>query len=345
MHWIGQGNVLSPKEVKASDREGLWKAYAKWPASIRRSLKQPPNLPQVRKVTSVVLGGMGGSGSACDILADWVRPRVKVPVVVVKDYHLPTFAGRETLVMVVSLSGETKETISLLRESLARGCPSVGFSSGGMLEKLCREGGVPYNRVDRLLVPRASIPGMVLLPARVLVGLGLVEEPVEFQRVVSSVERTLSRSAPSVPYERNISKKLAKSLLGKNVVIYSASDVFSLAHHFKASMNENAKVQVQAEEYPELLHNEVETWVAGRNRTMVMLRRKGDEEKMEGKFERLKEILRKNKVGIEQFVVDVNDLGSFLSLALALDLTSAYLAVLEGKAPAPTPVLTQMRKL
>ena len=336
--------MLSPREVKAVDREGLCLAYTKWPASIRKSLNQPLNLPRIGKVTSVVLGGMGGSGSACDILAEWVRPRVKVPVVVVKDYHLPAFAGRGTLVIVVSLSGETKETIGLFRESTERRCPSVGFSSGGTLEKLCREAGVPFNRVDRLLVPRASIPGMVLLPARVLVGLGMVE-PVEFKRAAASVEGALSRSAPSVPYERNPSKKLAKALLGKSIVVYSASTLSSIAHHFKASMNENAKVQVQAEEYPELLHNEVETWVAGRNRTVVVLRRREGEGTMKGKFEKLRETLKKNKVPATQFEIDANDLGSLLSVALTLDLASAYLAVLEGTAPAPTPVLTLMRNL
>ena len=344
MHRTARGNVLSPKEVEEVDREGLCQAYTKWPASIRKSLNQPLNLPRIGKVTSVVLGGMGGSGSACDILAEWVRPRVRVPVVVVKDYHLPAFAGRGTLVMVVSLSGETKETISLFRESVERRCPSVGFSSGGTLEKLCGEAGVPFNRVDRLLVPRASIPGMVILPARALVGLGLIE-PVEFKKVTASVAGALSSSAPSVPYERNPSKKLAKALHGKSVVVYSASTLCSIAHHFKASMNENAKVQVQAEEYPELLHNEVETWVAGRNRTVVMLRRRGGEDMMQGKFDRLREILRKNKVPTTQFEVDTGDLGSLLGVALTLDLTSAYLAVLEGTAPAPTPVLTMMRNL
>lgn len=336
--------MLSPREIKAVDREGLSEAYSKWPASIRKSLAQPLNLPRIRKVGSVVLGGMGGSGSACDILADWVRPRVEVPVVVVKDYHLPSFAGKDTLVLAVSLSGETKETVSLLRDSLARGCTSVGFSSGGALEKICQDESVPFNRVDKLLVPRASIPGMVLLPARMLAELSLIA-PVEFKRVGASVEGALSKVAPPVPYERNPSKKLARSLLGKNIVVYSATTLSSIAHHFKASINENAKVQVQAEEYPELLHNEVETWVAGRNRAVVMLRKKGGEEGMEPKFGRLREILRKEKVQLNQFVVDIDDLGSFLDVALELDLASAYLAVLKGTPPAPTPVLTQMRNL
>ena len=61
----------------------------------------------------MVMGGMGGSGSACDILSDWLKPRIRLPVTVTKDYHLPGFAGPQTLCVIVSLSGETKETQAL----------------------------------------------------------------------------------------------------------------------------------------------------------------------------------------------------------------------------------------
>jgi len=337
--------VLGPEEVEAVDRERLWEAYTKWPASIRRSLRQPLSLPRTKRITSVVLGGMGGSGSACDILAGWMRLKLRVPVVVVKDYRLPSFAGRDTLVMAVSLSGETKETIGQLRDSVGRGCPTVGFSSGGALEELCGKDGIPFNRVEKLLVPRASIPGMVLLPARVLVRLGVIEEPIGFEKVASSVQGALSKTAPSVAFDRNISKKLAKSLLGKNVVVYSSSNLSSLGHHFKSSMNENAKVQAQEETYPELFHNEVETWVAGRNRFLVVLRRKSGEEELERKFVKLRGVLSRMKVPVAQFVVNEDDIGSLLGVALTLDLATVYLAVLEGRSPAQTPILGQMRKL
>ena len=293
----------------------------------------------------MILGGMGGSGSACDILAGWMRPKLRVPIVVVKDYHLPSFAGSDTLVMAVSLSGETKETISILRDSVGRGCPTVGFASGGALEDLCGQNGIPFNRVERLLVPRASIPGMVLLPARALVRLGLVGEPIEFQKVASSVEEALSRTAPSVAFDRNDSKRLAKSILGKNVVIYSSPDLCSLGHHFKASMNENAKVPAQEETYPELFHNEVETWVAGRNRFLVVLRKESGEDELNRKFAKLRGILRRTKIPEAEFAINADDIGSLLGVALTLDLATVYLAVLEGRAPAQTPLLGQMRKL
>jgi hypothetical protein len=110
-------------------------------------------------------------------------------------------------------------------------------------------------------------------------------------------------------------------------------------------MNENAKVPVQVEAYPELLHNEVETWVAGKNRAVVMLRMGGDKEEMVRKLDRLKEILNKLKVPLTELRSEGSDMSTFLTWSLTLDLTSVYLAVLEGRAPAPTPLLQQIRSM
>jgi len=107
-----------------------------------------------------------------------------------------------------------------------------------------------------------------------MVKLGMVEGEADLEEAVNEVTKTLSSTSASVAFERNPSKKLAKALLGRSVVVYSSPASASVAYHFKASMNENAKVPVQVETYPELFHNEIETWVAGRNRALVMIRRK-----------------------------------------------------------------------
>jgi len=247
--------------------------------------------------------------------------------------------------VMLSLSGDTKETQSLLREAVDRGCTTVAVSSGGKLEKMSIELGVPFNRVEKLLVPRASIPGMVLVPLRILLGLGLVEEGRELEGLAGAVEETLSSTSAEVGLRQNTSKGLAKQLLGRRIVVYSSTSFSSLAHHFKASLNENAKVPVQVEFYPELFHNEVETWVSGRKRAVVMLRNERDEPEMGRKFDKLRQILRKAKVPITEFSSDGADLKTYLTWSLALDLASVYLAVLEGRAPAPTPLLRQIRAL
>jgi len=336
--------VLGLKEIEAVDKHGLWEAYARWPAAVRTSLTQPLDVPKSRDIGSVVLAGMGGSGSACDILAEWSGPIARVPVTVVKEYHLPGFAGPRTLVVAVSLSGDTKETLSILREAVDKGCTVVGVSSGGAMQAGSAELGVPFNRVERLLVPRASTPGMVLVPARILAALGLLNGTEEFELVEGAVRRTLERSLPSVPFGQNPSKKLAKALLGKSAVVYASPGAVSAAVHFKNSMNENAKVPALVETYPELLHNGIETWKASRNRAVVLLRGPREGVELQSKVAGMKRMLKRVGVSVTEFRPEDGDLATLLSWCLALDLASVYLAVLGKRDPTPTPILNKMRR-
>ena len=337
-------NVLSLREVKAVDRDGLWRAYMNWPGSIRRALSQPIEVPEWRSFDSVVLGGMGGSGSACDILSDWLRPRVRIPVSVVKDYRLPEYVGGGTLVVLMSLGGRTKETRNALRQSVEKGCAVAVVSSGGIIEGMSRDLKVSFNRVESLLVPRASVPGMVVVGARILGKLGIVDSMADLLAAAEEVEDSLSRVAPSVPFGRNPSKKLAKELRGKRVVVYSPEATASVAVHFKNSMNENAKVPVQVESYPELFHNEIETWVAAANRTVILLRVSDLEVDTAAEVENTKRLLRRFKVPFTELREATLDVSTYFKWSLTLDLASVYLAVLEKIPPAPTPILSQMKK-
>ena len=336
--------MLGPRDIGAIDKQGLWTAYARWPAAVRKALNQPLNLPEEREFGSVILAGMGGSGSACDILAEWARPIMPVPMTVVKEYHLPGFAGPGTLLVAVSLSGDTKETLSLLGEATDKRCAVVCVSSGGAMQRESAELGVPFNKVEKLLVPRASTPGMVLVPGRILVALGLLHRQEEFGMVEGAVRKTMARSLPSTPFGRNPSKKLAKTLLGRNSVVYASPGALSAAVHFKNSMNENAKVPVQVEGYPELFHNGIETWGAARRRAVVLLRGPKEGDEVGEKVTKMKRLMSKAGVPVTEFLPEAGALPTLLSWCLALDLASVYLAVLEKREPTPTPILTQMRK-
>jgi glucose/mannose-6-phosphate isomerase len=336
--------VLGPREIRTVDKQGLWEAYARWPSAVRMSLTQPLSLPKRRDFDSVILAGMGGSGSACDILAEWSRPTMKVPVTVVKEYHLPGFAGPRTLVVVVSLSGDTKETLSILGEAVDKGCAVASVSSGGAMERTSGEFRVPFNRVEKLLVARASTPGMVLVPGRILAALGLLDGKAEFGTVEGAVRRTLARSLPSVSFGGNPSKKLAKTLFGRTAVVYASPGASSAAVHFKNSVNENAKLPVQVEAYPELFHNGIETWKASSNRAVVLLRGPREGDQVKEKVVSLRRMLKEVGVPISEFRPEGGELATLLSWCLALDLASVYLAVLKKEDPTPTPILSRMRR-
>src|SRR5947209_16070321 len=78
--------------------------------------------PDFRSLRSVVITGMGGSAIGGDLVRSLAELESPVPIVVQREYDLPAFAGADTLVIAVSHSGGTEETLSQVDEALARGC-------------------------------------------------------------------------------------------------------------------------------------------------------------------------------------------------------------------------------
>src|SRR5665648_871473 len=87
----------------------------------------PPSRP-----TGVVVCGMGGSAIGADLVLACL-PRLPVPVAVVRGYGLPAWVGATTLVVAVSYSGDTEETLTCAAEGLERGCTPICIASGGAL--------------------------------------------------------------------------------------------------------------------------------------------------------------------------------------------------------------------
>ncbi|MDT7550218.1 MAG: glucose/mannose-6-phosphate isomerase, partial [Actinomycetota bacterium] len=71
---------------------------------------------------AVVVCGMGGSGIAGDVLAAVAGPGCPVPVLTHRGYGLPAWVGAADLVVAVSCSGSTEETLSATEEAVRRGC-------------------------------------------------------------------------------------------------------------------------------------------------------------------------------------------------------------------------------
>jgi len=338
--------MLELEEIREVDQGGLWEAYLKWPESSRRALSQPLELPVVRNTKLVVLAGMGGSGSACSLACDWLWPIFDLPVIVVKNFHLPECVNQQSLVIIVSYSGETKEALSLLAEAVERKCSLVTVSSGGVLETRSRELGVPHNRVERLVVPRASIPGMLFIPLRILSELGLVkgfEKEAEDSIVV--MEKTLAEVSPAVKFTGNPAKKTAMSLHGARPVIYSSSLHASAAYHFKNSMNENAKVAVQVESLPELFHNEIETWAEKTDRMLVLLRHTREEQEIKERIRKMTSLVQVRGTKIVEVWCQESLLASLVRWTLFLDMVSIYVAVMKRTNPLSTLLLNQMRSI
>ena len=132
-------------------------------------------LPDGLGVDSVVVLGMGGSGSSGDLVRALVEPRLPVPFMVVKSYGpLPEWVGRNTLVVAVSYSGNTEETLAAFEEVHERGARVVCLSAAGRLAESAKEFGAAHIRVPPGLQPRAAVAYLMVPLLAVLARMGLI---------------------------------------------------------------------------------------------------------------------------------------------------------------------------
>jgi glucose/mannose-6-phosphate isomerase len=300
------------------------------------------------KYDSVVIGGLGGSAIGGDVLRDWLSSEIDVPIVVNRGYGLPAFVGERTLLVAVSYSGNTFETLNQFDEALKRRCAVYAVTSGGELEKKCLSYDVPLLKVPAGLPPRIALPYLFASLAYVMWLEDLITGLTELRKASQAMEKLDGRIGFHVPSESNPCKRLALSLKGKVPVILGLDRFSSVARRFKTQLNENCKVQARYELIPELCHNEVESFKpTGLTQTSMdsesaylLMRSKVESEVESTAFETLKETLK--RMGIKD-VYEIWGVGgvleSILTTIYTVDYLTYYMAILREVDPTPVEII------
>jgi glucose/mannose-6-phosphate isomerase len=211
-------------------------------------------------VRAVVITGMGGSGVTGDLVAALAAPALDIPVLVHKGGELPRWVGLGTLVIALSYSGQTAETLESVTEAIARGCLVLAISGGGTLDEIAREHGLGRVTVPGTGMPRHNL-GKLAVP--VLVALGLDDGLHEAVTIQSDLAAACGRDVPLVS---NPAKQLAWAIaergrMGGLVMVCARMGLPAVAAlRLKCMLNENAKLLACTAVLPELCHNEVVGW-------------------------------------------------------------------------------------
>jgi glucose/mannose-6-phosphate isomerase len=299
-------------------------------------------------ISNVLVIGMGGSGIAGDVLAAVAGPFCAVPIVVSKDYELPGFVGPDTLVVAVSASGSTEETLEAATEAVHAGGRLVSVSQGGDLADLARRAGAAHVAVPpELLMPRTGIGSLAVPPLIVLELLGLF--PGASGAVSDAIDQ-LRRRRDQLVQPGNPAELLARRI-GRTVpLIYGGGPIGAVAaQRWKAQCNENAKVPAFANRLPELCHNEVAGWgqhgdVTRQILTLIELRHDHEHPQIERRFELTNHLVEEVVSAVHR--VDAEGEGAFaqlLDLVLFGDVVSLHLAFLAGVDPGPIPALDYVK--
>ena len=342
---------LGPARAEEIDQAGMLAEVAGLPRQLRDGYEQaragiagaffgtfaaiPPAEPD-----GLVVCGMGGSAIGADLVLACL-PGLRVPATVVRGYSLPEWAGPETLVVVVSYSGDTEEALACAAQARTRDCVPVCVSSGGRLGALAEAEGLPLLRVPSGGQPRAAVGSLSMPLLATLEAAGLCHVHAgEVSAAAEQLEADNALLGPDCPEEDNPAKALARRLEKRLAVVYGAGPTAPVARRWKGQINENAKAPAFFNELPELDHNELMGWTSLPHVTSSTVALFLHDEAGEGRLNRRAELTAREyeALGVATELVaarGASRLARLFSLVQLGDYVSCYLALLYGVDPTP----------
>lgn len=302
--------------------------------------------PPSRVAGPVLVVGMGGSGMAGDVAAVIASERAPVPLLTWKTVGLPRWCGPSTLVVAISCSGTTAETLSSAQVAAERGATVVTISGGGTLEALASADGAAIGLPEGIPMPRAGLGAMV---GALLVALGRAGV---LDDVANDVQEAAQHLLGRRDQMRNeLAPSVAAAIAGTVPIIHGDHPLGATAAlRWKNQVNENAKLPAFFGAEPEVGHNEATGFEAlrpgsGQALSLVTLSWPGEDPWVAERARVAAELARPRlAAAVSVRGEGTRPLAALLDLVLLGDLVSLELAAAAGIDPGPIPVLGELKR-
>ncbi len=311
-------------EIEKSNKLDMKEIISGFPTQFRVGAEASKNTKIKKKFDGLIICGMGGSalpGTIFKILANELK--IKFPFYFHRNYGIPYWADKSFLIICISYSGNTEETLSSFKEALKKKLPLVVITSGGKLAKEAEKNNIPFSIIPAGFPPRMALGFQFSALIKILENCRLIN---------GCVKKVLALEKELKPYQlENYGKKLALKLKNKIPLIYSSFKLKDLARIWKIKFNENSKIPSFFNYFPELNHNELVGFSSPKkvfkNFHLLILRDNSDYSRNIKRMNLTAE-LAKNR-GIKADIIEIrgkNILFKVFSSILLSDWTSYYLA-------------------
>ncbi|MBW2965964.1 bifunctional phosphoglucose/phosphomannose isomerase [Candidatus Woesearchaeota archaeon] len=316
------------------DKENMLDKLNNFRKQIEEAFKiaKKAKLPKIKKnkISNIVVCGMGGSSAGGLLIKSFVK---KIPVFVIRNYELPKYVNKNSLVFTVSYSGNTEETLSAYKEAKKRKATVIAVSSNGKLaekeKKKCIL--IPSGYQPRIALAYTFIPILVVLSR---------------YRLIANQDNALRETIRGLVPKTNSKEgfMLAKKLLNKTPIFYASDNLHGVVYICKTLTNENAKQPAFYHVFPEMNHNEINGFKKNAKKLyIVMIRDKKDHIRIKKRMEIVGKLL-KESVGISELPTKGKSLLARMLHTLHIIMyTSYYLALMNKIDPTPVPIIQELK--
>ena len=289
-----------------------------------------------------ILAGMGGSNLPYGLV---VRLDPTVRIRAHRNYGLPYIPENEkakTLVIAVSHSGNTEETLDTYAAAKAAQIPVAVVAMGGKLLDFARRDAVPHIEIPNTgLQPRIST-GLLFRAVAALMG----NDTLLAGLAACGPRLAMSR------YEQN-GGALAEKLKNSEPIIYASEKNVGLAYIWKIKFSETAKIPAFYNLLPELNHNEMigfdfadTTKQLSQHHSFLLIRDATDHPRIIRRMDVLAQILEKKGFPVHTTTLEgADDFEKILGSILTADWTALSLAQLYGVEAEQVPLVEEFKKM
>ncbi len=320
----------------------MFEVYDKWPEIAHKSFESKQEMVSYDNINHIVFAGMGGSGTVGDIFSS-ILSKSKIHVNVVKGYVLPKTSNSNTLVVVISVSGNTAETLSVLESAQKMNCKIICFTSGGKMLDFCKKNKNQYRIISKIHSPRASFINYLYSILKVL-HVTLEINQKDILESITELEKIHTKINSSNLTNSNVALNLAKWITNTPIIYYPFG-LQSVGIRFKNSLNENSKIHASTEDMLEACHNGVVAWEKKSMIQPILIEGEDDHIKTKERWQVLKKLLSQNNVEYKEIKsVKGGILSKLVSLVYLLDYTTIYLAIKFNIDPTPVKSIEFIKK-
>ncbi|MEW6044710.1 MAG: SIS domain-containing protein [Thermoproteota archaeon] len=315
------------------DKHGMYKVYDTWAQLATDSYNKKHDTIDYKNIDHIVFAGMGGSGAIGDLFSA-ILSKTNVHVSLVKGYLLPKTVDSTTLVVTISISGNTSETLTVLDSAANINCKLIAFSSGGKIQQYCKKHNIEFRQIQTIHSSRASFINYVY---SILSTLNSII-PISKQDISESITQlqNLSKQIISTNLSKTNPSLALASWLSGIPMIYYPWGLQAAAVRFKSSLQENAKTHAIIEDVIEASHNGIVSWEKPSIVKPVLLQGQDDYVKTKERWAILREYFGKNNIDYMQIMSPGGSiLTKLVYLIYLLDYASIYYAILNNTDPSP----------
>jgi glucose/mannose-6-phosphate isomerase len=325
--------VLTQDILDKFDSQKMYAVYDQWPSISNDTYNLKFEKINFNDIDHIVFAGMGGSGTIGDIFSA-IFSKTNIHLDVVKGYTLPKTVSKNSLVITTSVSGNTKETLSILESASKIDCQLIAFSSGGKMEDFCRKNKIIYRKIPFYHSPRASLTTFLYSMINILESL----LPLSKNDIIDSITQLeiLQKQISSKNLTSNNPAISLAKCISSSPVVYYPFGLESAAIRFKNSLQENAKIQALTEDVIEASHNSIVCWDFPSNLLPIIIEGEDDYIKTKERWIILKEFFNSKQIKFNEIKsIHGNILSKLVHLIYLFDYTSIYRAVLSETDPSP----------